>query len=441
MNKTNIFIEKAKKIHGDIYDYSGIIYIDAHTPINIKCIEHDKITKQRPGKHLIMKKHLCKIGTSEFIEKSKTIYGNIYNYDDTIYVNYDSSVKIKCIKHENIFSQTPHSHLTNHQGCEKCHSESSSMKLVSTKDIFVEKSIKKHGDKYDYSLVEYINSREKVKIICKIHKIFELEPTHHIMGVGCSKCSSTHKSTTEEFIAKAKKIHDDKYDYSLTNYTKNNIPVNIKCIYHDKIFLQRPSDHLQGSGCYDCNKKKASDKLRSTKEEFKEKANKIHDDKYNYDEVEYVRNDIKVKIKCIKHNEIFEQTPQNHLAGKGCKKCMKNNYSKKQILWLEYEANKNNINIQHAENGGEFIIDNYQVDGYCKETNTCFEFDGNMYHGNPRMYKENDIHPLNGKKMGDLYNTTIKKEQYIKDKGYKLVVMWEDEWDKIYKTIHANIKK
>ena len=96
-----------------------------------------------------------------------------------------------------------------------------------------------------------------------------------------------------------------------------------------------------------------------------------------------------------------------------------------------------NINIQHAKNGGEFTIPNtkYKADGYCKDTNTIYEFHGDEYHGNPKINNFNHMSYF-GIKYGDLYQKTLQREQLIRDLGYNLVVMWEHDW----KTINKSIK-
>jgi G:T-mismatch repair DNA endonuclease (very short patch repair protein) len=101
-----------------------------------------------------------------------------------------------------------------------------------------------------------------------------------------------------------------------------------------------------------------------------------------------------------------------------------------------------NINIQHAENGGEYIISNskYKADGYCKETNTIIEFHGDFWHGNPKIYNTNQINQVNKKTFGELYNKTIKKEDFIKEQGYNLVVIWERDFDNLINII-KNIQK
>ena len=110
------------------------------------------------------------------------------------------------------------------------------------------------------------------------------------------------------------------------------------------------------------------------------------------------------------------------------------------MKYLNFISKLNKIFIQHAENGGEYIIEGYKMDGYCKETNTIYEFHGDFWHGNPKIYKHDEINKKNGKTFGELYQNTIKREEMIKKLGYNLIVMWEYDWNKINKSI-KNIQR
>ena len=130
---------------------------------------------------------------------------------------------------------------------------------------------------------------------------------------------STKLKTTEQFIIDAKKIHNNKYDYSLVDYINNKSKVKIICPTHGE-FEQIPYSHLRGSGCPKCKGDKQRILCQSNKEEFTNKADKIHSNKYDYSLVDYKNAHTKVKIICPIHGE-FEQKPTHHLSGKGCPKC------------------------------------------------------------------------------------------------------------------------
>ena len=120
---------------------------------------------------------------------------------------------------------------------------------------FIRKSKLIHHDKYDYSKVEYINSRTKICIICPEHGEFWQKPRVHLKGSGCPLCYKENNHTTllstESFIEKAKKIHGDKYDYSYVKYINAKTPVCIICPEHGE-FWQKPNYHLSGNGCQKC---------------------------------------------------------------------------------------------------------------------------------------------------------------------------------------------
>jgi len=188
-----------------------------------------------------------------------------------------------------------------------------------TKEEFIKDARKVHGGKYDYSKVEYVNNHTKVCIICPKHGEFWQRPSEHNRGVGCSKCSGKHVPTTEEWIASARKVHGDKYDYSKVNYVNNKTNVCIICPEHGE-FLQNPKNHLKGNGCPKCANEATGERRRLSKSEFIKKSREVHGDKYDYSKVEYIDNKTKVCIICPEHGE-FWQRPHDHLNGRGCRTC------------------------------------------------------------------------------------------------------------------------
>ena len=431
---TNEFIKKSKKVHGDKYDYSNVEYTNSYTEVSIVCKKHGKFL-QKPVIHYHCKSGCPKcanknITTEEFIEKSKLVHGDKYDYSNVDYNLSNQDVNIICKIHSN-FWQTPNSHL-NGSGCPKC-----SNRYRLTTQEFIEKSRRIHGDKYDYSKVEYKNTDTKVIIICKIHGEFSQESGSHMKGSGCKKCyhssiGERFLQTKEEFIEKSKLVHGNKYDYSKVEYKFSNEKVIIVCKIHGD-FLQKPIHHYNcGCGCPKC-----AGISKLTTEEFIEKSIKMHGDLYDYSQSNYINNNEKIRIICKKHGE-FGQNPYNHYgAGNGCPKCCQNNYSKKQILWLNHISKYYNLNIQHAEITYEFTIPEtqYRADGYCKENNTIYEFHGDFWHGNPNIYNHNDINKITNCTFKELYDKTIIKEKRIKELGYNLVVIWEYDWNKINKCV------
>lgn len=196
-----------------------------------------------------------------------------------------------------------------------------------TREEFIFNSNKIHLNVFDYSEVNYINTHTKVEIICKVHGSFYKSPKEHLKGSGCNKCKIRKPLLTrQEFENKARDIHGDKYDYSKSCYINNKMKIEIFCKNHGA-FFQKPNNHLLGQGCPECgNISKAVNRIKTT-EEFIEDAIKIHGNLYNYDLVEYLLSSKKIKIICNTHG-IFEQKPNSHLQGYGCKKCMGEKISK-----------------------------------------------------------------------------------------------------------------
>lgn len=197
-----------------------------------------------------------------------------------------------------------------------------------TKDEFIEKAIKKHGDKYDYSKVEYVNDRTKVIIICDKHGEFEQIPNTHYRS-GCGQCgikkrSESRKTGTERIIENFfKKFGTTRFDYSEVKYIKKKSPVKIRCIEHDHIFYQTPEKHLlsKNGGCtYCCSIGKKTDV-----EVIKKKLYKIFGGKYIYYDIDNIKSTTdKIELECTAHNYRFIMPLISHLRGSGCKKCGKN---------------------------------------------------------------------------------------------------------------------
>ena len=253
---TEEFIKRAKEIHGDMYDYSLVEYKNNKTKVKIICPVHGTF-EQTPNNHLRYGCNKCggtyKLTTEEFIKRAKEIHGDMYDYSLVEYKNAHTKVKIICPVH-GVFEQRPNLHLQR-RGCKKCQYNDLKKKSKTTEEFIID-AYCKHDGRYNYKLVEYKNAHTKVKIICPVHGVFEQRPNIHLKGSGCPVCaindkSKKHKSTTEEFIEKAKKIHNNKYNYSLVDYNNAHTKIKIICPVHG-VFEQRPYAHLQNNACPKC---------------------------------------------------------------------------------------------------------------------------------------------------------------------------------------------
>ena len=274
MSKKENFILKAQKRHGNVYDYSKVEYIDGKTKVKIICPIHGEF-EQAPTAHVrgngcpkcanLKRGRFGRMTKDEFIEKAKKIHGDKYDYSKVEYVNSTTKVCIICPIHGE-FWMIPIDHIYQQkQGCPKCVNRG-----LNTEEI-INKFRQVHGDKYDYSKVEYVKMHDKVKIICPIHGEFQQTPSKHLLGQGCSKCAIIERAkkktkTTEQFIKEAKAIHGDKYDYSKTVYTHAFKKVCIICPTHGE-FHQRAFDHIHNHGCPMCSESSLEREIKILLEE------------------------------------------------------------------------------------------------------------------------------------------------------------------------------
>ena len=201
-----------------------------------------------------------------------------------------------------------------------------------TNQEFITRSRAIHGNKYGYAFVKYVSAHTKVSIYCPDHGMFEQSANHHMRGHNCPDCglidiSLTKRSNKESFVDKANKIHGNKYRYSKVDYVNAHTKVVIECPEHGD-FEQTPNGHISGVGCAECSGKK-----KHNNESFIEKAKQIHGDKYQYQLVEYITNKNKVRIMCPEHG-VFDQTPTNHLSGRGCPGCMSCGFDRTKVGFL-----------------------------------------------------------------------------------------------------------
>lgn len=248
-----------------------------------------------------------------------------------------------------------------------------------SKDIFICKSEIIHNYKYDYSLVNYVNNRTKVKILCKEHGVFEQIPGAHLRGQSCKKCLSKNISNFNGvFIDKSKNIHNNLYDYSLVEYINSKTKVKIICKKHG-IFHQRPDSHVSGFGCSKCAIYEKGNLFRKNLD--LEKISNIHNNRYDYSLVNYINNRTKIKIICQTHG-VFEQSPYSHYKGMGCYLCGESCGEIKIKNYLDL----NNIEyIKQKRFDGCFDKRKLPFDFYLPNIRVCIEFDG-LQHFKPIEY-------------------------------------------------------
>ena len=329
---------------------------------------------------------------SDFISRALKAHGDRYEYFPSSYQKMSIPVLITCKIHGD-FTQLPSNHLQGH-GCALC---GGSSRL--SQDEFLAKAFAVHGEKYDYSLVEYKNYETKILISCPIHGNFIQKPDAHLSGKGCRECAGNKLLTTEKFIARAVLLHGDKYDYSPVVYKNAKSPVKIICKDHGD-FMQTPDVHLAGSGCMECSYGTL------TGSEFIKRASLIHGDTYDYSLVDYVNSKTKVKIVCETHG-VFEQVPNGHLNGAGCIPCSSYGPSKGELRVSEFVSS-----LVETRLSDKTIISPLEIDCFIPSRNLGLEYCGIYFHS--ERFRPKTYH------LDKLVSANLA--------GVDLIQIFEDEW-------------
>lgn len=341
------FIIDARKVHGNKYDYSKVIYDSSLKKVCIVCPEHGEFW-QTPSSHLMGSKcpkcHISSVRSNKekFIAKCREVYGDLYDYSKVVYVHNKEKVCVICPKHGE-FWVTPNNHMRGSR-CPACYGTPKK-----TTEQFIKEARVIHGNKYDYSKVKYDGTDVKVCIVCPEHGEFWQTPYCHLKGNQCPACSKVQRITQNIFIERCTEIHHGKYDYSKVNFKHVKKKVCIICPEHGE-FWQKPGIHLRGYGCPICG---GSQQL--TTEKFIEKANIVHNHKYDYSKTNYINYRTKVCIICPEHGE-FWQVPNTHLFGAGCPTCPESNMEGeiRQLLL------SNHINFEQ-EKGFDWLVYNRRM--------------------------------------------------------------------------------
>jgi len=310
------------------------------------------------------------------------------------------------------------------------------MKKLTTEE-FIKKARSVHGDKYNYSKVDYINKRTKVCIICPEHGEFWQRPGDHLSGNGCYHCGRKKclgkKVTTESFIKDAMLIHGDKYDYSKVNYVNSKTKVCIICPEHGE-FWQIPSAHTSGQGCPKCKKYKIGKNKHNT-ETFIKRAKEVHGDRYDYSKVNYVNSKTKVCIICPEHGE-FWQEASRHLMGDNCPKCKNSSLETNISQILELNS------IKYINGCNKSVLPwlgKQHLDFYLPEYNVGIECQGGQH-----FRPINFFGGLNY--YFEIRKRDIKKLKLCKEHNIKLLYYTEDNYDnflgeKLYKNTDDILKE
>ncbi|UNY40327.1 hypothetical protein KLEP7_gp11 [Pseudaeromonas phage vB_PpeM_ KLEP7] len=325
---TESFVEKAEVVHGNLYDYSKVIYRAYHEKVTILCRKHGGFN-QAPAEHLSGSG--CKYCHHEKLSKIKKLSKEyVINLAENKYPDYDFSeaqyngtsslAKIKCNIHGIVDVRWSSILFDNSKYCcPKCND-----KRLSIQE-FKDKAVTIHKDKYDYSSAEYSSMSDKVDIICPIHGVFKQTAHIHLKGRGCQECGGTHNTGTEGFVIRAKSKYGDTYDYSLVNYINRKTPVDIVCREHG-VFSMAPMTHLRADiGCARCSRAAMGETRKLTQEDFLEKT-KRHEN-LDLSSVTYTKAYDDVIVICKEHGEFKTKFTTLLYGSQPCRACRKYNYT------------------------------------------------------------------------------------------------------------------
>jgi very-short-patch-repair endonuclease len=280
-------------------------------------------------------------------------------------------------------------------------------KALTTQE-WVKKAYSQHGQRYDYSRVVYRGYGRKVEVVCPEHGSFWQRENNHRNGAGCPECGAVSRQKSraysyESFVAAAREVHGDSYDYPKTKIYNSRSRAQIVCPEHGP-FEQMVYVHLAGHGCSDCSYNKVGKRAQLGLSEFLRRAQEVHGDTYEY--LSGLNGMHKtILIKCPLHGE-FKQTPSNHLSGAGCPKCV-GRVSKAEQEIADFVSSLG-VSIKQSSYS---VIPPYEVDIYCPDQKVAIEYNGLWWH-------RDDL----------VGNKTRKKWQLADEAGVKLVQIFEDEW-------------
>lgn len=413
--KTREFKRKVFKLFPENelkYDYSKTNYIGSKEKIIIICLKHGEF-EQKAANHingngcpkcgnLKQIKNSVK-SNKKFISEANVKHNNIYNYSNTNYINSYTKIIINCKIHGD-FYQLPNAHLQG-SGCPKCGILKQTKTNTKTNTKYINEVKLKHNERYDYSKTNYLNSEEKIIIICSEHGEFEQKAASHLNGHGCPKCGFVIK-TNDQFVFEANLKHNNKYKYP-EKYVHSQDKIKIICPEHGE-FNVLSYQHLQGIGCQKCSINKRSLINLKSKDQWILELNLKHNNKYKYPDEIFNSKD-KIKIICSEHGEFFQRIDM-HLFGNGCPNCSYElNISNSELEIFNYIKE---MGIDNIQTSNRTILNGQELDIYLPDYNLAIEFNGLYWHSD--KFKNDNYHNL--------------KTEECLNKNIRLIHIFEDEW-------------
>lgn len=372
--------------------------------------------------------------TEEFIAKAREVHGDKYSYEKTVYTGCTKPLIVTCHLHGD-FETTPHKHVSGGQGCPECGKISRAAKRNKGAQ-FIERAKAIHGDKYDYSLVDYKTCKDPVEIICNTcGKHFQQTPDNHInTKKGCPVCGrkkaateaaksrkgkKVQRCTTEEWIKKVLKRYPEnaeKYDYSHVVYTKSDERVEIICKTCGRVMHPKACAHFSGQGCKTCAARATASEKAVSFQDVVERCRETHGDNYEYFEDSYVNASTPMKIRHKECGNIFMQRPEFHYGkGQGCPRCCHNQSTGEKDVLSFIKGIYSGVVEENA-----WVLENFkypskkkmELDIYLPELKLAVEYNGVFWHSVDRK--------------GKGYH--LQKRKACEKQGIRMLSIWECDW-------------
>lgn len=256
-------LRRARAMHGERYEYLEVRCASLVDPLRIRCSEHGEFS-QRAGDHIRGKGcPVCgrrkadanrTLSNDTFLARALKVHGDRYDYSDTVYRGAHQYVTIRCREH-GPFRQKANNHWHGN-GCPACRDTASRERHAWGPSEFLERARVAHGTRYDLSRARYVNAWTKILASCGEHGDFEQYPAHLVRGVGCPGCANDRRGDafrmpTEQFLARARTTHGDRYDYPGVTFANLREHIDIICRRHGA-FRQTAWAHIAGAGCPQC---------------------------------------------------------------------------------------------------------------------------------------------------------------------------------------------
>lgn len=355
------------------------------------------------------------------------------DYSKVEYKDKNTDVCITCHKHGD-FYVNPKYFLWKSSECPECRKEKW---ITIRRDRFIEKAKKVHGDKYDYSKVEYKTSFDKVCIICPEHGEFWQTMNNHLRGAGCPLCanhiiSEKKKKSESDFLDKVKEVNGSKYDYSNVKYDGIYSPIEFICREKDYDGVEHGSFYITPHSlvskkylleCPKCRLEREGYGRRLTKDEFVRRSNIIHCGKYDYSKFVYKNGKTKSIIICPEHGE-FSQNGESHLAGQGCPICGLSHLERVIMSVLKEKE------IEFEPQKRFEWLGTQSIDVFIPSVNIAIECQGQQHYKEVYYRSKKWTKAIAERNFVEVKERDSRKRQLCKENGIELIYFLEPKFEK-----------